>query len=486
MSKAIITFWYLGVLISTASCLGRGLAVPDAEEQVGGLEDMTKAEANQLLREACINGSLEDVQTAIDQNADVNCRDEEALEDALNQSPRTGRAYQEPLIVYPQEERNELTPLGLVVFHAIADDEGKRPEIVRVLLAAGARVNYYTSLHRRTPLFMAVDQNLLEITKALLENDAVNVNALESNYDDYENRYSDPGYGHRKGRSPLFRAIEKQNEAILAELLKHPGIDVNICRRPMGLYPIHIALEIAKPNPNIIKALLNHPEIDVTTDAAYRPLGTPLDLWTDDTRNDLKTLEPTDRTAIEKLLIEKCADILYDSLAAGIDLEESIEKIATYFGVNPSYDYCDTYKYLGILTSIFEELPRRAHQRKLARLKQRAHKILENFAEECKNKEECPQRDYNAILRPPPELEGADTVVFGGIRLLSIIPDAVGNDIMQRLTIKCPNTRTLGEQEYFEELKRVPVNDKSGYSAEDRARLLNIINYLGSFELVDY
>lgn len=332
---------------------------------------------------------------------------------------------------------------------------------------------------------MAVDQNLLEITKALLENDAVNVNALESNYDDYENRYSDPGYGHRKGQSPLFRAIEEQNEAILAELLKHPGIDVNIYRRPTGLYPIHTALEIAKPNPNIIKALLNHPETDVTTDAGYVSLGTPLDLWTDDTRNDLKTLEPTDRTAIENLLIARCADMLYDSLAAGIDLKESIEKIATYFDVNPPYDYCDTYKYLGILPSIFEELPR-VHQSKLARLKQRAHKILENFAEECKNKEECPQRDYNAILRPPPELEEADTVVFGGIRLLSIMPDAVGKAIMQRLTIKCPNTKTLGRQECFEELKRVPVNNDLGYSAEDRARLLDIINYLGSFELVDY
>ena len=472
MNKIIAISWYLSVLVSTVSCKDvGGLGMMPHAMDVGKPEKniaIDNPAANQLLREGAIQGDLEKVNLAIEQGADVNCKEE----------------IYSPVMDYYEEEKDQLTPLELVVFHgglkaAEGDypvDEGDRPAIVRALLEAGAAPNPHTKCHKIAPLFIAVSKNLQEITKVLLEHREIDVNVVESDRDGYGEEW-DSADSHSRGKSPLFRAIENQNENIVSELLKHKDINVNQEKIPYGDYPINLAMK--KGNVAIIKAILGHPKIDITTVAKCDPGGTPLDSWV--LHTELLYTE-TDYQEINRVLISKCAAVLYDQLAAGMTFEEALHKIYHWFRPeDPLHIYlaCD---YIDVLTSIFEELPA-IHRRKLKNSQSAARKILEGGVAECKKKREITGRSSDVGLLPSTELEKINKIAFNGIDMLYRVRNELRNNIIKRFKIIRPKNK-LGNDAYLDTLEAI-AGRSSHITKEAKEKFENAIEALKQLPIVN-
>jgi hypothetical protein len=473
MNKVTAIWGYLSVLVSTVSCKNvGGLGMMPHAMDVDKPEKNIRIDnpvANQLLQEGAIQGNLEKVNLAIEQGADVNCK-----------IARTAPGTDGPPSL-TDEEIYSLTPLGLAVFYAgekAAEgdspvDEGDRPAIVRALLEAGAAPNPRTKCHERTPLFIAVGKNLREITKALLEHPEVDVNAVESDRDGYG---EEGNSADRRGRSPLFRAIENQNEAIVSELLKHKDINVNQKQEPYSNYPINLAMK--QGNVAIVKALLEHPKIDLTTEAGCDPGGTPLDFWT--LHAELPDIE-TDYQEINRILISKCAAVLYDQLAAGMTVEEALHKIYYWFRPEDPLHVYLAYDYLDALTSIFEKLPT-IHERKLKNSQSAARKLLEGAVAECQKKRETAGRNSDVRLLPSTELEIVNELAFNGIDMLYRIRNELRNNIIKRFKIMRSKNK-LGDDAYLETLQAIA--ERTSYTERAKQKLGNAIKALKQLPIVN-
>ena len=162
--------------------------------------------------------------------------------------------------VHDRSPRRNATPLHWAA--AFSDD----PEVVGVLVEAGASLEA-VSRNGRTPLHFAARRNgNPDVVRALLENDA------------------DVYARNPEGRTPLhLSALWNDNPAVVEELAR--VTDVNV-RARIGETPLHSATrsrgfpEVPSPNPEVVEALLRR-GADLVAEAAG---GATPGLWADDGR----------------------------------------------------------------------------------------------------------------------------------------------------------------------------------------------------------
>ena len=121
----------------------------------------------------------------------------------------------------------------------------------------------------KSPLFIAVKKENIEIITLLLENEKIDVNTINIEYTQYGRGWSSDFYVHEK--TPLSVAVEKENFEIIILLLNNKKLDVNIQYNKYRYEndiiletnentPLYMAIE--KENIEIIKLLLKNENID--------------------------------------------------------------------------------------------------------------------------------------------------------------------------------------------------------------------------------
>lgn len=150
-------------------------------------------------------------------------------------------------------------------------------EIAKLLLSRpGIDVNsehvikdsHLDCMENKSALFIAIEENELDIVKLLLANPKINVNYVSKSKIPFDDRYVE--------KTTLCAAIENGNIEIIRELLSSKDIDINSTQSISVEYPyeedsnatcktISYALNLAidKKNADIVKLSISHPKISI-------------------------------------------------------------------------------------------------------------------------------------------------------------------------------------------------------------------------------
>jgi len=188
---------------------------PDAMETIERLFSKT---GNASLIEAVKGGSLETVQTLLDDNAEVNARDNDGRP-ALGWAAYKGYTEIVKLLLERGAEADAETKKGATALMLAA--EQNHVEAIKLLLANGADVNAKTVENGQTALMSAVQNGHSATVKLLLENGA-DINAVNI-----------------EGATALLVAACIGNQEI-GNLLLQRGADVN-AKTHNGLTPLLVA-----------------------------------------------------------------------------------------------------------------------------------------------------------------------------------------------------------------------------------------------------
>lgn len=131
---------------------------------------------------------------------------------------------------------------GNTLLHCAAI-HNKNPEVIAVLLRAGADVNAQNHLNE-TPLHMAVSWNCIEVITALLDSNA-DVNA-----------WAGVGSSEGHGIAPIHSAAEFRKYPEIIKALADKGADLNVCNW-VGQTPLHLATQNHINPEGAMIALLN-------------------------------------------------------------------------------------------------------------------------------------------------------------------------------------------------------------------------------------
>ena len=127
--------------------------------------------------------------------------------------------------------------------------------------------------YTKSVLFLAVENNNVEIVRSLLSNSNININYVSS--------YESEQFIHRNGafpwydryqKTPLFQAVENENFEIVKLLKSNENVDVNcLCHfeyykdreYPIKINRTPLSMAVAKNNIEITNLLLSNEKIDV-------------------------------------------------------------------------------------------------------------------------------------------------------------------------------------------------------------------------------